>query len=481
MASAGKIILLVILAVTAILRSEVNLSTFLDNVAEYNLHPVLNNGVVPKEKNRVLEDRIPSDEERERYQPERERNYTGANIRSVSYRGVSGFGHRLARMSCAYHIAKVTNSSRLFASWGWECGPNEHGDPDIFDHLFGAGPMIVDPLVSVRNGGANVSHGWQSSVWWLLTETGKLPGLILQYQNGDKPHIINDVEGYIKADMVHRPHDQVHQDIFLEKLISDVEFFHQLRVLFRFNHLARGFMEEHRFDDHTVIGLHIRAGNGETGDFEDKNRGIQNIDSWLEAAARTLHGLNATLNSMGGEAHNLDQRKPPLIFLATDTPSVINKLSNYTKPYGIPVVTFPQERMKDGAGVSFWHKWETSSLCHQNWVSQFMDATILSASDVMVAGRYSSFSQTVPWTTMLAGSILGAIGMGDDDASRTHASKKAFCEVSRNGDRLICYNDYRKWIFARHERRERRLPSSTDVWIKAIDWHTKELHLPFVH
>mmetsp|Transcript_9107 Transcript_9107/g.19536 ORF Transcript_9107/g.19536 Transcript_9107/m.19536 type:complete len:487 (-) Transcript_9107:234-1694(-) len=470
----NTLVIVTLLGVAALLRGQTHLRVFnyLDEIAGKEETRTTHVGMISLPA--LNDHRIPPEEERNRYQIERGRNDTvPAHLR---YRGVSGLGHRLARMSGAYHMAKVMNRSRLYASWGWNCGPNKNGDPDIFDNLFGAGPLIVDPLVSVRNEGANVTHGWLSSIWWT---TNKLPSIIQQYTNGngtngtDEIRLVNDVPGYAKADLCPRKNSPIHRDAFLEKLLSDVEFFHQLRVLFRFNHLARDFMQKHRFDDHVVIGLHVRAGNGETGEFQWKIRTMQNLDFWLKMAAKTL---NSTLV-------NLDRRKPPLVFLATDTPSVIDKFSILTKPYGIPVVTFPQEMLKEGSGASFNHKWQNGTSCHQSWVNQFMDATLLSASDVVVAGRYSSFTQTVALTTMLAGSILGSIG--NDNISHV-ADKKLFCELTRKAQGLTCYATYKKWLYAKRDRTGRRPRpkswladhSSPIVWVNRGDWHTRELHLP---
>ena len=117
--------------------------------------------------------RIPTDEERARYQAER--NATTQQP-TIVHRGVSGLGHRLARMSGLFHASKIMKLTRMAASWGWECGPNENGDPDIFDHLFGRGPLVVRPL--------------QPNALW----TGR-PEL---YQNAPKKilRVVNNAPGY---------------------------------------------------------------------------------------------------------------------------------------------------------------------------------------------------------------------------------------------------------------------------------------------
>lgn len=43
------------------------------------------------------------------------------------YRGVSGLGHRLVRMSAMYHTARIYKILHLHVSWGWDCGEDEEG------------------------------------------------------------------------------------------------------------------------------------------------------------------------------------------------------------------------------------------------------------------------------------------------------------------------------------------------------------------
>ena len=362
--------------------------------------------------------RIPTDEERARYQTER--NATTQQP-TIVHRGVAGLGHRLARMSAIFHASKTMNLTRMAASWGWECGPNENGDPDIFDHLFGRGPMVVRPLEP-------------NALWTDRPE---------KYQNAPKEilRIINDAPGYKPLFSVfrelQRKKDQcTPTELMREKLVSDVEFFHQLRVLFRFNDEARSFMKQFQFSEHTVIGLHVRAGNGEkTHDWLIKGRGFSDLETWLNNTAKSLKDLSAKLG----------RTKPPMIFLATDTRSVIQKLQTATRSHGIRVVAFQQELPQDGAGVSFNHKFDTGAACLRGWVNQFIDATLLSASDVVVSGQYSSFTQSLPLVTILAPSILAASHEPPADVPEEHA-KRLYCEMTSSGSDMKCFDDALEWV-----------------------------------
>ena len=100
---------------------------------------------------------------------------------------------------------------------------------------------------------------------------------------------------------------------------------------------------ERTFANHTVLGMHIRAGNGETGDFTKKGRGINNLATWVHEAASRIKEMKSNLN---------DTLSPFLLYIATDTPSVIEMFRSELAGV-MPVVDFPQERAAEGQGVLF--------------------------------------------------------------------------------------------------------------------------------
>jgi hypothetical protein len=173
----------------------------------------------------------------------------------LAYRGVSGLGHRLMRMAGMYHLTKALNLTHFHTSWGWECGPNQVGDPDIFDNLFGKGPLFVYPP----------SRPIFDSFSAWLTGNRNASRKVLRF--------INEVPGYFmtRAGQVDMAQSKNHG--YYGKGESDAEFYAQLLSLFRFKGRIRDFTTKHAFVNHTVLGLHIRAGNGETGDFLSKARG----------------------------------------------------------------------------------------------------------------------------------------------------------------------------------------------------------------
>jgi hypothetical protein len=208
--------------------------------------------------------------------------------------------------------------------------------------------------------------------------------------------IINDVQSY-------NTHSHCYLKTYSQHvLVFEKAIFRLLRTLFRFNDRVRAFTNEHSFSERLVFGIHIRSGNGENGDFTLKKRGFHDIDSWIENRALSLSRLASKMRS------NRSLSKPPLLFVATDETAVVDKLTNTTKPHGFSTVSFPQRRPEEGTGVSYKSAYKGES-CHESWVAQFIDSIILGVSDVVVAGRYSSFTQAIPLFTVLADSITRAL------------------------------------------------------------------------
>lgn len=335
--------------------------------------------------------------------------------------------------------------------------------------------------------------------------------------------IANEVPGY-KMPMSCPLNYTIRDPIVVHKAKSDEFFYRQLRSLFRFNDQVRAFSEKHRFSDRIVLGLHIRAGNGETGDFMDKKRGILDIDVWLVHAVKTIHQLTIQIQ-LAYERRDSDSKTimkqldlslSPLIFLATDDPSLVNKLADATRSYNISTVAYPQRRMDQGKGVSFYHKWkqedmtdnsktngsthnntkndtnrnnnndddgnDNTTACHESWMNQFIDATLLGSADVVVAAKYSSFSQAVPLLTVLAESIIShsyhstlplpsknikekkktSNSNADTNAASNRFAHRLFCEMNDMGVAMRCYDDYFDWVYVENPLTVMSLSNSSD-------------------
>jgi hypothetical protein len=129
-----------------------------------------------------------------------------------------------------------------------------------------------------------------------------------------------------------------------------------------------------------------------------------------------------------------DFPKPPRLFIATDTPSLITAFRQELKEK-MAVVDYEQDRAEEGKGVLFGAagKIERGSQCLRGWEGALMDMMILSYSDVVVAGRPSSFTQSLPITVSLA------------KPKATRAVPKTFCEFNPAGTKTWCYKDFEEW------------------------------------
>jgi len=335
----------------------------------------------------------------------------------------------------------------------------------------------------------------------------------------------NGPPGYHKNCLARQTREQL-----LDQAILDDRFYRQLKASFLFNDRIEAFAKDHRFSERLVLGIHVRAGNGETGDFVKKHRGIEDIDSWVLRMAETMDRLiqeiqSAQQQQQDGAAVNNNNNNntsssssssstnpsslPPLLFVATDDGSVVGKLANATRPYGIHTTTLPQIRLEAGAGVTYFAKNFEHDQCKESWLSQIADSMLLGAADVVIAARYSSFSQSLPLVSVLSGSIrdrkrkrnqgdlVGAVGTdvdvgvdvdvdvdtnantnttgnntgsaaadganGNNETTNTTTTtnttnnhphyhhrftRRLFCEGSRYGNGIRCYDDYLDWILS---------------------------------
>lgn len=426
--------------------------------------------------------RIPTNAARDKYERLRQNpNATFLNSKTgeimpqpqVVHRAVSGLGHRLMRMSGMYHTLRIQQFQHLHSSWGWECGKNEEGNPDIYDNLFGYGPVAVTDILKPDIYSQQPPSEYEG-----------------MFRFKTDPHevqrIINDVPSY----QYHTRCPFKKPSLLYEKAISDEQLFRQLRTLFRFNDRVRAFTKEHSFSERLVFGIHVRHGNGETGDFMSKERGFHDIDSWIEQTAQSLRRL---ANKITMASNRSLSKLPPLLFVATDRIDVVEKLANATKPYGFSTVSFPQNRPNEGTGVSYIQVGKGPT-CQESWVAQFIDAILLGVSDVMVAGRYSSFSQAIPLYAVLADSIKNwDRPPGFDPGNRTtynwpntsrnehksvvdetFYSHRLFCESNVSGDKLNCYDDYFEWLWSDTGSIIRQKIGNETIWVP----YSKEVYDP---
>ena len=282
--------------------------------------------------------------------------------------------------------------------------PNQ--DISIWDHLFGKDEVLIH---------SSNRHAQSYS----KTSADVAPPLLIS----------NEVPGY-KPYATRQLRDS---ELARQLFEASVDLYRQLRTRFLDRHhgMLRNFInkEGEGFFDRSryiVIGIHVRAGNGETGEFVEKDRGIEDMSDWFENMAAVV------CRYIADEGLATIRGKRILLYVATDTASVIDLLRDAFINTDIEVLSFPQTR-SNGEGPSYQVNDES---CLEAWENQMIDMTLLSLSDAIIAARYSSFTQTMP-LALLFGDIRGQQRHGD--------ISYPYCEMSRDGTSMACFKSFQGW------------------------------------
>ena len=388
------------------------------------------------------------------------KNIIYANTSYVHYTGCCGIGHRLARMSNAYHAAQRLHFA-LKGSWP-SCQKT-----NVFDHLFESDYIAADDYydskhdleVNTNTAATTTNQKMYVQSSQVVKIHNEVPGYATVTRNARTPSTANAIQTSTintqqQCDTCH-PH----------KIQSDYDFYTNLLGRFRQRQQVWDFRNYHQFANHTVIGMHVRAGNGEGGDFTNKKRNIENSTVFVDRVHQQIVDMVR------------DWKDPPLLFLATDTPQMADLFRDafVDKDEGvthIKMVELPQIRPSEGEGILFGerkkkqHKFvdeggsvaaraleeagdssnEKYSTDHESdeeaqrqtcllgWDQAFMDMMILASSDVVVATRRSSFVQTMPLS----------IVTGKPKDQRKVAAP--YCEVSQDASfQMTCHESYMDW------------------------------------
>jgi len=162
---------------------------------------------------------------------------------------------------------------------------------------------------------------------------------------------------------------------------------------------------------------------GETGDFVNKGRGIDDAASFRR---RVVDQLESLVRKHSG----IFALKPPVLFIATDTMSMIEQLRSALNNT-MPVIDLPQHRPEEGKGVIFGEMGKVAKagkVCLNGWEESVTDMMLLSLSDVVVASRYSSFVQSMPLSVSLGRSKFPT----------------PYCEMSAKAN-LDCFESAMQW------------------------------------
>ena len=338
----------------------------------------------------------------------------------VIYKGCSGLGHRLARMSNAYHFTKAMNLEFMEVDWKVCKGSTDEESVRIFEYLFGSRFLKIPTTVPISK-----LYPWFRSVQ-VSPEANA--------SSTAKREIAFpcEVTGYHLKGRYNRT--ELPDTNYYGKLDSDYEMFSTMIEMFEHQHnnVVGSFQKANRFEDHTVIGLHLRGGNGESGGFLRQDREIPNPEKWLANMATLLSNFT--------KADPRFQKKPPLIFVATDTPSFIEKMTKLLEPHSIPVVSFSQTRVPEGSGISAFYEHSSAKDCLDTWKSQLIDMIMLAQSDLVAAGMYSSFTQILPLSLQFR-----KIQEQKQEKNPQNPLPGIFCEIGPDGSMMDCYNDFFEW------------------------------------
>jgi hypothetical protein len=126
--------------------------------------------------------------------------------------------------------------------------------------------------------------------------------------------------------------------------------------------------------------------------------------------------------------------KPVVVFLATDTKMVVDYFRRVLVPANVSVLVVPQDYPRQGDGVSYNGYHVNRSTCLNSWKHQMMDMMILSEySDILIAGQYSSFTQSLPLSR-----ILWNNNNNNNNNQGQQQQQRFFCDVDKPASALQC-------------------------------------------
>ena len=391
-------------------------------------------------------------------------------VNEIIHRAFFGLGHRLHRSAAAYHLAQslslpqtpISSSNRnpnqdqptiTHFRFHWEsCFPDKKSNSspiaddkaekeyNVFRYLFGSdvwelslkddslhAPSDYSEDTQRSNDGA--SNGTESQIRRnMIILRNDIPGYIagqvykdlklpVRYKSNGTFSQTDKAKPLMTRRMisVDQPYEY---DIILDKVMrSDVEFYRRLVDNYRFHSELQEFQAKHKWYDRPfVIGLHLRAGNGETAHFSESGRAsLLGVDESLMiarlvrlinmmASRETERLVNEKVQRDGGNAIR------PLLFIATDSAyllPIVEKMTRQSTPINmdghgdrfisrstktsepnvtttqtltvpIDIVTWPQHRLAKNSGVSFDALKGSGDRCLEGWKSSVSDALLLS-------------------------------------------------------------------------------------------------------
>lgn len=353
---------------------------------------------------------------------------------------MSGLGHQLVRLASIYHIAKIYNIPRIRLSANPVCpNTNIHA---IYDHLIGEGPVVVDSPVSTS--GEVKFPPWFPSLQIVNPvnmSTEDLSSLKRDvHANGNMPiyrqplHAMAVVTNNFTLSDLETEKMKEKSKEFYGKDSTDYELYQQLMLLFKDRHQSRiqRVLNATTFEDHTVFALHVRTGNGEKRDFQIKKRGIKNLDEWIQNLMNLFCDYSVQYASDF-------IKKPLMIYMGTDKALVVEKFQNVSlATCKLPVVSAEQEYPPEGGGVSYALKYGDTGKCLKAWEDMFLDMYLFTRCHSVIAGTYSSFTQSAPLSYVFEKAKMNVQSRGG------HPHR--FCQVGQNGSSMECFDNHSNWL-----------------------------------
>ena len=383
-----------------------------------------------------------------------------------------GLGHRLMRLSTAALLARVLYVP-LWTWWG--CCYRQR----VFEQLFGSEPLqlwsmnttnadasLVSPPTTTIDQDSMPPMHWQ----FRYEIRGPMFGMVRkeddflllakkQNQKKNKRRNNTTTTRFVAC-----------QTLSQAKIDADYALYEQLRQRYTRKEQVDDYVHTHfgKDDNHHAntilsIGVHIRAGNGEQGDFVQKRRGIANKTQFLQELAVHMERLSLQEHAAMRQQHSnsntqqqQQQQQPPrtVVFVATDMPSYIDDLRKILRlrqrqrrqkqqqpqHYQISVIDLPQVRPPQGSGVLFGTMDKvrhSGAQCLEGWHAVVTDALVLSHADIVLAPRPSALTQSLPLALVLG--------------NPRKRVAKPFCEMSISSTNstprsaLVCFASVREW------------------------------------
>jgi hypothetical protein len=237
----------------------------------------------------------------------------------------------------------------------------------------------------------------------------------------------NDVRGYY-AGQEYKNHqlasNKQTRQVWRDKLESDATFFRELLQRFTTLHQSdySKFIQQHNWHDYTVIGVHIRAGNGEQDHFVQagRNQGLE-----LYQAPALALSISKIASEMLSSHTSI---KPVMVFVATDTMGWIDAL---------------RKSLDEHKGVSY-QEWTKGEACWEGWKTSMMDMALMASARVVLATTRSTFTQILPLSI-----VLGKNRMQDGDVAAK--SRYYYCEMDMtiHSGTLVtsCFDSLDSWLW----------------------------------